>query len=219
MRVSRLAADTTIARIIKMVEEAQAQKAPAQRFVDRFARVYTPAVIAIAVAVSILPPLAGWLTGTGAFTALLGEWVYRALVLLVIACPCALVISTPVSIVSAIASAARMGVLIKGGAYLEALGNLKVVAFDKTGTLTAGKPQVVEVRCLDHRAGLAWAECSACRQMLADVAAIERRSTHPLADAVVRAAHEQGLDVGHPAAEAVEALAGRGCAAKSPATA
>ncbi len=153
VRVTRLASDTTIARIIKMVEEAQAQKAPSQRFVDRFARVYTPLVIAIAAAVAVLPPLAGWLTGAGTFGALFGDWLYRALVLLVIACPCALVISTPVSIVSAIASAARSGVLIKGGLHLESLGALKVMAFDKTGTLTSGQPQVVDVRCLEHPAG------------------------------------------------------------------
>ena len=210
VRVTHLAADTTIARIIKMVEEAQAQKAPSQRFVDRFARVYTPAVIAVAASVAIVPPLVGWLTGTGTFAALFGEWFYRALVLLVIACPCALVISTPVTIVSAIASAARSGVLIKGGTHLEALGSLKVMAFDKTGTLTAGQTQVVDVLCLDHQAGLVWTECPDCRRMLADAAAVERRSEHPLARAVVQTAEEQGLAHALPAAEDVEALTGRG---------
>jgi len=210
VRVTRHAADTTIARIIKMVEEAQAQKAPSQRFVDRFARVYTPAVIAVAAGVAILPPLIGWLAGAGAYGALLGEWFYRALVLLVIACPCALVISTPVSIVSAIASAARAGVLVKGGAYLESLGALKVIAFDKTGTLTAGEPQVVDVRCLDHPDEMAWQACPTCRQTLAEAAAVERRSEHPLARAVFRAAEGLGLTAETQAAEAVEALTGRG---------
>ncbi len=210
VRVTRLAADTTIARIIKMVEEAQAQKAPSQRFVDRFARVYTPAVIAIAAGVAFLPPLVGWLVGVGTFGVLFGEWVYRALVLLVIACPCALVISTPVSIVSAIASAARSGVLIKGGAHLESLGALRVIAFDKTGTLTAGQPQVVGVRCLDHPDGLAWTDCGACRQMLADAAAVERRSEHPLARAVVQAAEAQGQASTLQLVEEVEAVTGRG---------
>jgi len=210
VRVTRLAADTTIARIIKMVEEAQAQKAPSQRFVDRFARIYTPLVIAIAAGVAVLPPLAGWLSGAGAFGALLGEWVYRALVLLVIACPCALVISTPVSIVSAIASAARAGVLIKGGAHLESLGSLKVMAFDKTGTLTLGRPKVVDVCCSDHAEGVAWSECRACRELLADAAAIERQSEHPLARAVVAEAEAQGLAPQLAVAEAVEAITGRG---------
>jgi Cd2+/Zn2+-exporting ATPase len=210
VRVTRLAADTTIARIIQMVEEAQAQKAPSQRFVDRFARVYTPTVIAIAAGVAILPPSIGWLAGVDTFTTLLGGWFYRALVLLVIACPCALVISTPVTIVSAIASAARAGVLIKGGVHLEALGSLKVIAFDKTGTLTAGQPQVVDVRCLGHQDGLAWTDCPDCRQMLANAAAIERRSEHPLAMAVVQAAESQGLTSTLPAAEAVKAVTGRG---------
>jgi Cd2+/Zn2+-exporting ATPase len=209
VRVTRLAADTTLSRIIKMVEEAQAQKAPSQRFVDRFARVYTPAVIAGAAGVALLPPLVGALSGAGEFSVLLSEWIYRALVLLVIACPCALVISTPVSIVSAIASAARAGVLIKGGAYLETLGALKVIAFDKTGTLTIGQPQVVDVRCVNHRDGLAWAECSPCRQVLADAAAVERRSEHPLAWAVVQEAETQGLVSTLPA-EAVQAMTGRG---------
>ncbi|MFN2289988.1 MAG: heavy metal translocating P-type ATPase [Anaerolineae bacterium] len=210
VRVTRLAADTTIARIIKMVEEAQAQKAPSQRFVDRFARVYTPAVIAIAAAVALVPPLVGWLAGSGTFQALLGTWVYRALVLLVIACPCALVISTPVSIVSAIANAARAGVLIKGGAYLESLGSLRVIAFDKTGTLTMGEPTVVEVRCVDHPDGLPWTECAGCRNTLAVAAAVERRSEHPLALAIVQAAEAHGLARARPAAESVQALTGRG---------
>jgi Cd2+/Zn2+-exporting ATPase len=210
VRVTRLASDTTIARIIKMVEEAQAQKAPSQRFVDRFARVYTPAVIAIAVGVAVLPPLLGWWAGAGSLEALFGTWVYRALVLLVIACPCALVISTPVSIVSAIASAARSGVLIKGGAHLESLGSLKVMAFDKTGTLTAGQPEVVEAACVDHVPGLAWSACPSCRQMLSDAAAIESRSEHPLGLAVVRAAHDLGLWDTALSAEAVQALTGRG---------
>jgi Cd2+/Zn2+-exporting ATPase len=214
VRVTRLATDTTIARIIKMVEEAQAQKAPSQRFVDRFARVYTPVVIAIAAAVAFIPPLVGALSGAGTFGALFGEWLYRALVLLVIACPCALVISTPVSIVSAIASAARAGVLIKGGAHLESLGALKVMAFDKTGTLTAGRPQVVDVRCLDHPADLVWTECQDCRQMLADAAAIERQSEHPLARAVVGEAEAQGLATQLAVAQGVEALTGRGVRGK-----
>jgi Zn2+/Cd2+-exporting ATPase len=210
MRVTRLAADTTIARIIKMVEEAQAQKAPSQRFVDRFARVYTPAVIAVAAGVALLPPLFGWLAGSGDFQALLGTWVYRALVLLVIACPCALVISTPVSIVSAIANAARAGVLIKGGAHLESLGSLKVIAFDKTGTLTVGEPRVVEIRCINHPDGVPWTDCAGCRHALAKAAAVERRSEHPLAQAIVQAAQALGPAEALPAAEWVQALTGRG---------
>jgi Cd2+/Zn2+-exporting ATPase len=208
--VTRLATDTTIARIIRMVEEAQAQKAPSQRFVDRFARIYTPAVIAIAAGVAVLPPLIGWLSGAGAFSALLGEGVYRALVLLVIACPCALVISTPVTIVSAIASAARSGVLIKGGAHLETLGSLKVMAFDKTGTLTIGQPRVVEIRCAEHQEGRPWSQCPACLGMLADAAALERRSEHPLARAVVKAADRQDHLPALPPAVRVEAVTGRG---------
>ena len=210
VRVTRLVADTTMARIIRMVEESQTQKAPTQRFVDRFARVYTPLVIAVAAGVAVLPPSIGWWTGAGSFTALLGEWFYRALVLLVIACPCALVISTPVTIVSAIASAARNGVLIKGGVYLEALGSLKVIAFDKTGTLTVGQPQVVEMRCIDHPDGRSWTSCPGCQQMLHDAAAVERHSEHPLAAAVVQAAEAQGLLPRLSSAEAVEAVLGQG---------
>ena len=137
LQVTRVGRDTTLARIIHLVEAAQAQRAPVQSFVDRFARIYTPAVIALAVVVAALPPLV-----TGADPA---TWFYRSLVLLVIACPCALVISTPVSIVSALSAAARNGVLIKGGAHLERLAQVRVVAFDKTGTLTRGEPRVSDV--------------------------------------------------------------------------
>ncbi|MFZ5917556.1 MAG: heavy metal translocating P-type ATPase [Chloroflexota bacterium] len=210
LRVSRLAADTTLARIIQMVEQAQAQRSPTQRFVDRFARVYTPVVIAVAAGVALLPPLIGWLAGVGAFAQLFRVWFYQALVLLVIACPCALVISTPVSIVSAITSAARLGVLIKGGAHLEALGALKVMAFDKTGTLTLGRPQVVGVGCAGHRQGSLWQDCPDCLQVLADAAAIERHSTHPLAHAVLQEAKTRELASRLPEAEAVTAVTGRG---------
>ena len=174
VEVTRLASDNTLSRIIHMVEEAQAQKAPSQRFVDVFARYYTPAVIAGAVGVAALPPLLGW----GPFAV----WFYRALVLLVISCPCALVLSTPVTIVSAIASAARQGVLIKGGAYLEEAGALRVMAFDKTGTLTHGRPEVTDV-ITNHD-----------DQLLALAAAVESRSGHPLAQAIVREAKRRGLD-------------------------
>tara|TARA_R110002167_G_scaffold26395_3_gene90990 strand:+ start:5577 stop:6215 length:639 start_codon:yes stop_codon:yes gene_type:complete len=132
LKVTAQADDSTIARIIHAVEQAQSERAPAQRFIDQFARIYTPVVLVLAVLTTLLMPLAfGW------------SWldaVYRALVLLVIACPCALVISTPVTVVSALASAARHGVLVKGGRYLEQAGKLNIVAFDKTGTLTVGRP-------------------------------------------------------------------------------
>jgi Zn2+/Cd2+-exporting ATPase len=134
VQATKRADESTMARIIKMVEEAQQQRAPVQRFVDTFAKYYTPAVMVLALILAIAPPL------------LFGQpwdtWIYRALVLLVIACPCALVISTPVSVVSGLTAMARAGVLIKGGAYLEALGGLRALAADKTGTITEGKPRV-----------------------------------------------------------------------------
>ena len=135
-RVTAAASNSTLARIIHAVEEAQGTRAPTQRFVDRFAAVYTPAVFVLALAVAVLTP---WALGWTWFQA-----VYKALVLLVIACPCALIISTPVTVVSALASAARRGILIKGGTYLQDARKLKVIAFDKTGTVTEGKPKLVD---------------------------------------------------------------------------
>lgn len=176
IKVTKLAKDNTISRIIEMVEEAQAQKAPSQKYVDVFARYYTPAVIAIAVGLAVFPPLF--------FAQPFDSWLYRALTMLVVSCPCALVISTPVSIVSAIGNAARHGVLIKGGAYLELLGSLSAIAIDKTGTLTKGVPEVTDVIPL--------AELSQ-EEMMSVAAAIENRSEHPLAQAIVRYARKQGI--------------------------
>ena len=148
VRVTRERRDTTLARITHLVERAQSQRAPTQTMVERFATVYTPGVIALAVAVAIVPPL--FLSGGGAAgTGVWHIWLYRALVLLVVACPCALVISTPVSIVSALAGAARKGVLIKGGMHLERIAGVRCVAFDKTGTLTHGTPAVVGLVALN----------------------------------------------------------------------
>ena len=188
--VTRRRQDTTLARIINLVETAQAQRAPVQLFIDRFAAWYTPAVIALAVAVAAVPPLLG---GNG------DVWLYRALVLLVVACPCALVISTPVSIVSALAGAARHGVLIKGGVHLERLASIRAIAFDKTGTLTHGDIRVARVEPL---AGAAEDE------VLALAAAVERRSEHPIARAVVAAADARRLSIA--GAGDVRALPGLG---------
>jgi len=176
VRVSAPAEDSTLARIIFMVEEAQATRAPSQQLVDRFSRIYTPAVVALAVALAIVPPSAGALLGFewGSW----GEWFYRALVVLVVSCPCALVISTPVSIVSAITRATRDGVLVKGGAHLESAARVRVVAFDKTGTLTWGRPEVTDAIALDG---------GDAARVLAVAAAIEAHSNHPIARAVVRA--------------------------------
>lgn len=189
VRVDRLAEDNTLARIMHLVEAAQAERAPAQALVDRFASYYTPAVIALAVGLAVLPPL---------FGADFADWFKRALILLVVSCPCALVISTPVSIVSAIGNASRQGVLIKGGAYLEAMGHIRTVAFDKTGTLTAGQVALVDLLPIVGDADTA----------LAEAAALESRSEHPLAQAVLRAALERNLSV-EPARE-FRALAGSG---------
>lgn len=178
VRVTKPASDSTIARIIHLVSEAQAEKAPAQRFVDTFARYYTPAVFAVALMVWFVPPLL--------FGAAWAVWTYRALVLLVIACPCALVISTPVSIVSGLTAMARRGVLIKGGAHLEALGKLRALAVDKTGTITEGRPRVTQVVTFAAKSEA---------DVLRIAAAIDDHSEHPLAKAVVEAAREKKVPV------------------------
>ena len=177
LEVTRIGPDTRLARIIHLVEAAQSRRAPVQSFVDRFARIYTPAVIALAVLVAVVPPLIG---GADA-----GTWLYRALVLLVISCPCALVISTPVSIVSALSAAARNGVLIKGGAHLERLASVRAVAFDKTGTLTRGEPAVADVIAVGS---------ASPQDVLRFAAAVETRSEHPIARAIADRARLLGVD-------------------------
>ncbi|MDD4599944.1 Cadmium-transporting ATPase [bioreactor metagenome] len=183
VEVTKLVKDTTITKIINMVEEAQSRRAPSQAFVEKFAAIYTPVVIALAIGIIIIPP------------AFLGyewaPWIYRGLTLLVVACPCALVISTPVAIVSAISAAARQGVLIKGGVYLEEMGSVTAVAFDKTGTLTSGRPVVADVVTLGKNIE---------NDLLILAASIESQSEHPLATAIVKVAQEKELEllsVGH----------------------
>ena len=194
VRSTKPASDTTLARIIHAVEEAQASRAPSQTFVDRFARIYTPAVVGVAVLIAILPPLldlGDWAT-----------WTYRALAMLVVACPCALVISTPVSIVSGLAGAARAGILIKGGAHLENAGAVTAVCFDKTGTLTQGRPGVSELMPLGQRS-----DADVLRLALG----VERHSEHPLARAVLEFGAERGISP--PVSTDFEALIGRGARA------
>ena len=184
----REAGESTLQRITRLVEEAQATKAPAEQFVDRFSRVYTPLVVAAAVVLAVVPPLLG---------ASLGEWFYRALALLIIACPCALVISTPVTVVSGIGAASRRGILLKGGAALEAAGRLRALAFDKTGTLTEGRPVLSRTVALRGQGE---------EEALRLAAALERRSEHPLAHAILSAADGRGL----PGIENFRSVAGRG---------
>ncbi len=205
VQVTRLAQDNTLSRIIRLVEEAQSVRAPSQRLIDRFAHYYTPAVVVLAALVATLPPLL--LNQPFWDTAGSHGWLYRALAMLVIACPCALVISTPVTVISAITAAARRGVLIKGGAHLEALGQIRAFAFDKTGTLTEGKPAVLSYRSLQCETGEV---CGACDDVLALAAAVERRTSHPLAQAVVTAADQLALSNTYQPAADVELLAGRG---------
>ncbi|HML87858.1 MAG TPA: heavy metal translocating P-type ATPase [Methylomusa anaerophila] len=176
IEVTKIAADSTLAKIMHLVEEAQAQKAPSQQFVDVFAKYYTPAVLLAAAGIMVLP----WL----AFAQPFAPWFYKGLVLLVISCPCALVISTPVSIVAAIGNASRRGVLIKGGAYLEQMGGTQAIAFDKTGTLTIGHPAVTDIVTAN---GMSETD------LLTLAAAIERWSEHPLALAIVNKAKNLNL--------------------------
>ena len=194
IRVTRLRRDSTLARIIHLVERAQAERAPVQTFVEQFARVYTPCVLLLAVLLAIVPPLA-----LGADWHI---WIYRALVLLVVSCPCALVISTPVSIVAALAGAARKGVLIKGGAHLERAGRIRCVAFDKTGTLTHGTPKVVAVLALRADGGVS------PETVVALAASVEQRSHHPIARAIIDYAASSNIVV-RPG-DRVESLDGRG---------
>lgn len=192
VRITAASTDSTVARIIHAVEAAQSSRAPTQRFVDQFAKIYTPVVFVLAIGVAILPPLLFgglWLT-----------WIYRALVLLVIACPCALVISTPVTVVSGLAAAARRGILIKGGAFLEAGRNLKVIALDKTGTLTIGKPAVVDF--------LPFADRATTLRLAASLAS---HSDHPVSQAISRFADGQ-TKLADPVA--MQALPGRGVEAE-----
>ena len=177
-RTTRPAADTTLARIIHMVEEAQSRRASAEQWVDRFARTYTPTMMLLALLVAVLPPLL-WAQNWS-------PWLYQALVLLVIACPCSLVISTPVSIVAGLTAAARHGILIKGGAYLEAPAHLKGIAFDKTGTLTHGHPAVKTILPMDDHSE---------EKILARAAALESHSTHPVARAILALARSRGLEI------------------------
>ncbi len=190
--VAKLTEDSTLSKIMHLVEEAQAEKAPLQQFVDVFAKYYTPTVIIGAIALLLIP----WL----GFHRSADEWFYRALILLVISCPCALVISTPVSIVSAIGNASRHGVLIKGGAYLEQMGIVEAIAFDKTGTLTRGQPVVTDIVPLNGFTG---------DELLSAAAAVERWSEHPIARAIVVKAGDLSLQ----SSTNFKALLGRGAQA------
>ncbi len=185
------AGDTTLAHIIRMVGEAQSRRAPSEKWVEKFARVYTPVVMALAAAILIAPPLlfgGAWL-----------DWLYRSLVLLVIACPCALVISTPVSVVAALSAAARNGVLIKGGVFIESPAHLQAIAMDKTGTLTEGRPALVDIVPMNGHDET---------ELLQRVAALESHSNHPLAQAIVAAAKERGVTI--PVADEFEIIQGKG---------
>lgn len=191
--VTKLVEDTTIAKIIHLVEEAQEKKAPTQAFIDRFAEVYTPVVFGLALVIMVIPPVIGFGTWD--------EWIYKGLALLVVACPCALVISTPVAIVSAIGNAARNGVLIKGGTFLEKAGAINAIAFDKTGTLTEGKPKVSEIVSLKGNQD----------DMISIARTIEEHSIHPIAKAITAYASERSIDT--KIGETFRAIVGKGAQA------
>jgi Cd2+/Zn2+-exporting ATPase len=195
VEVTHTASDTTVARIVHLVEEAQESRAPIQQWVDRFSEIYTPVVLLLAVGLAAIPPLV--------FAQPFQPWFYKALVLLVIACPCALVIATPVSLISAIGAATRQGVLFKGGNALETVGRLTTLAFDKTGTLTQGSPVVQKV----HHLG-----SMSANMVLLIAASLEQQSEHPLAKAIVAEATAQGLDLETP--ESFTAVPGKGIWAK-----
>jgi len=194
LRVTAAAADNTIARVVKLVEEAQESKAPTERFIDRFSRWYTPAVVAVAALVAVVPPLA--------FGGTWNEWIYKGLALLLIGCPCALVIAVPAAIAAGLSAGARRGLLMKGGTVLEGLGKVTAVAFDKTGTLTAGKPQVTDVVAFGRRSE---------QDVLRMAAALEAGSNHPLAVAILVKAQEAGIDAS--VASNAKAIGGKGVSA------
>ncbi len=193
VRVTKAAEDNTISRIVRLVEEAESSRAPTERFIDRFSRVYMPAVVGMALLVAVVPPLAFGLEW--------GEWIYRALALLLIGCPCALVISVPASITSALSTGARNGLLMKGGAVIEAAARTTHVAFDKTGTLTHGKPRVTDVATLTGSEA----------DLLALAAGVESGASHPLGQAICAEADRQGIDAA--IASSGRALPGKGAEA------
>ena len=192
---TKLSGETTLAHVIRMVGESQSRRSRSEQWVERFAQVYTPVVLGLSLVVFVAPPLL--------FGGSWSEWFYRALVLLVIACPCALVISTPVSVVAAIAAAARQGVLIKGGAFVELPGRLRAIAFDKTGTLTEGKPTVVSVIPLNGHTE---------SELLERIASLESRSEHPLGKAILAYAQERNVPI-RPA-EDYQVVPGKGATAR-----
>lgn len=197
VRVTKLVDDTTISKIIHLVEEAQGERAPTQAFVDRFAKYYTPLIMLLALAVMVVPPLI--------FGASWNIWLYQGLAVLVVGCPCALVVSTPVAIVTAIGNAAKNGVLIKGGIHLEELGAIKAIAFDKTGTLTKGIPAVTDFIPLSEQQP---------EQLLKIIAALENKSQHPLAAAIIKKSQESGVDFENVEVEEFLSVTGKGIKGK-----
>ena len=193
VEVTKHVTDTTIAKIIHLVEEAQGERAPAQAFIDTFAKYYTPVIMVISALIILVPPLifgGDWQT-----------WIYQGLSLLVVGCPCSLVISTPVSIVSAIGNAAKNGVLVKGGIYLEEIGGLRAIAFDKTGTLTKGTPVVTDFNVSEKKKE---------SDILAILSALENLSQHPLASAIINEAHKRGVDYQSISIQNFQSMTGKG---------